>query len=568
VEALSGSEVWSSGNMPTTLVYFWSWSLGSGFVPGLRPNWNVSINYNAQVINNRVPLIGTVVSVGDRITFSAVPFADTNISWFGTGRSEDSPFGHWLTGATAPSDAFASTDYVGRDDWSVYGGGNWGHWQYDVYIPLSVNPPTVTYDHVGSTAGLSCDASGQNCVVTSSGSIVGHVIFGNTYGKFYYMYYPIVAYNPVIYYNKVAMQEGALCYEAPFWRCFGGNAGSDYILPVASKTITFNLTAVSGNNNPTIPTVTPQPFNGNTNTGYPFTFTATDPDGDQIAYEVDWNNDSAVDQSTPFVSSGTSQSLSNPMAQWAAAGTYSFKVRTKDNKGGVSAWATPSATVVSAVTGVCGLASGFSFDTLLPTDPALCATGTPGSFLSIGTGWTWGCNGSGGGTSTASNACTATIKTYTLTAMKNLGLAAAGTIIDTTPTGTSIDSTVPRNSESVPYNASRTLRANPNSSSISWSGCTTVSGNDCTIANITSAKTVTATFTRLPEPGICGSSNGGSFEALNIGSSGLCSSGAVTGFSFSGTTYSWDCNGSFGSIINVSCSATQIRNYNWRETSP
>lgn len=343
------------------------------------------------------------------------------------------------------------------------------------------------------------------------------------------------------------------------------HADSDYILPIPSQTITFVFTAVSSNNIPTTPTVTPQPFTGSTNTAYPFTFTATDPDNDQIAYEVDWNNDSLPDESTPFANSGISQSLSNISTQWPLDGTYTFQVRAKDTKGGLSSWATPQVTLTTVTNGTCGPA------TLVPSGPpptlGLCASGTSTLPTQIGTNWVWSCNGSGGGTSTLPDACTTPVETYTLSALKSFGPAAVGTITDIAPTGTSIDCGA-QCSEDVSYNASRTLRANPNSSSASWSGCTSVSGNDCIIDNITSAKSVTATFTRLPEPGICGLSDGQSFASLTAGSGGLCTSGAVSDFSLSGQTYSWNCNGIMGSPVNDTCFATQTRDYNWREVQP
>jgi hypothetical protein len=537
---------------------------------GLDSNVLASIGYSVSAYNNKFFVNeNSVVSVGSTVTFDGIL---GEISWYGTGRSMDTPYGIWRENATAPSQADIEQFYT---DFSVMVEGGFPpvvH-VFSIYIPLSINPPVITYTHTGSTAGLDCNSDGiaevnpvgANCVVKSAGSILTQVNYDNTYGKFYYKYISSpLSYD---YYNKVAMRKAT-----------SGNDGgyiadvtvenSDYILPIPAQTISFNLTAVSSNNPPSIPTVTPQPFNGNTNTAYPFTFTSTDPDNDQISYEVDWNNDSLPDQSTSFVASGTPQSRSNAALQWITAGTYSFKVRARDNQGGYSPWTTSSVTLTTIVNGVCGLASGFSFDTLDTFNLALCASGTQTNFLPTGTGWTWGCNGSGGGTSTLPNACTATMKTYILSAVKNLGPSAAGTIIDTTPTAMSIDSAIPRNTESVPYNSSRTLRANPTSSSISWSGCTSVSGNDCIVNNIIADKTVTATFTRLPEPGICGSSNTQSFETLNAGSSGLCSSGAVSGFSLSGTTYSWDCNGSFGSPIDVSCSASQKRNYNWIEVRP
>ncbi len=60
------------------------------------------------------------------------------------------------------------------------------------------------------------------------------------------------------------------------------------------------------------------------------------------------------------------------------------------------------------VDGACGPVSGTSQSSLNSGSANLCATGTVASFAGTGP-WTWGCNGSGGGTSTASNACTASL---------------------------------------------------------------------------------------------------------------------------------------------------------------
>lgn len=549
------------------------WSSGE-FSRGLS-NTTYSVEYTANVydnITNQIIVGGATVSVGTVLRFEPVL---GGISFVGTGTTNDTPLGVWEYDAAFPDGpTSAISDILGigtmrlaqcsekfYTNFATVVSGWFPSFEintFHVFVPFSVNPPIPLISRdVPSQAKLNC--TGNICTVIAPGTITTRFLFPETYAKFWYEYKFVGG----------PRYDGGLCHipwdELPMR--LGSSAGTD-TFSVSQAIIFHTFTAVSSNNAPTAPSVTPQPFNGNTNTAYPFTFTSTDPDNDQIAYEVDWNNDSLPDEGTPFVSSSTSQSLSNPVAQWLIAGTYSFKVRAKDNQGGVSSWTTPSVTLTTIVNGVCGLASGLSFDTLNMLSPGLCASGTQASFLSTGTGWTWGCNGSGGGTSTLLNACSATTKTYILSAVKNLGPSAAGTIIDTTPTAMSIDSTIPRNTESVPYNSSRTLSANPTSSSISWSGCTSVSGNDCIVNNIIADKTVTATFTRLPEPGICGSSDGQSFETLNAGSSGLCSSGAIAGFSLSGQTYSWNCNGSFGSPIDVSCSASQIRNYNWKEVSP
>ncbi len=71
------------------------------------------------------------------------------------------------------------------------------------------------------------------------------------------------------------------------------------------------------------------------------------------------------------------------------------------------------ASSVTVVNGACGTASGSSYTALTSSSANLCAKGTVASFSGTGP-WTWGCDGSGGGTSTASNACTASLSTSTL----------------------------------------------------------------------------------------------------------------------------------------------------------
>ena len=77
-------------------------------------------------------------------------------------------------------------------------------------------------------------------------------------------------------------------------------------------------------------------------------YTATDPDGDQIRYGVDWDNNGSEDEwfpGTGYVNSGIPQV---GIHTWAAGGTYTIKVLTEDSKGSRSGWSAPSTiTVVS-----------------------------------------------------------------------------------------------------------------------------------------------------------------------------------------------------------------------------
>jgi len=78
----------------------------------------------------------------------------------------------------------------------------------------------------------------------------------------------------------------------------------------------------------------------------------------------------------------------------------------------VSTTAIPADYVIgnALVNGVCGSASGQSFATTPNSN--LCSTGTATTVSGTGP-WTWGCNGLNGGTSTAVDACTATLQADT-----------------------------------------------------------------------------------------------------------------------------------------------------------
>jgi hypothetical protein len=65
-----------------------------------------------------------------------------------------------------------------------------------------------------------------------------------------------------------------------------------------------------------------------------------------------------------------------------------------------------SANYSSVINGACGSDNGQSFPSLSSTDPNLCSPGTVYNFATTSAGWSWYCNGSGGGTN--SGLCQAT----------------------------------------------------------------------------------------------------------------------------------------------------------------
>lgn len=80
------------------------------------------------------------------------------------------------------------------------------------------------------------------------------------------------------------------------------------------------------------------PTTGAHNTTHTFSISTTDPEGDFIRYEIDWDNDQTVDEERVagvFIASGSEESLSN---DWAGPGSKTFNVRALDENGNYSNW--------------------------------------------------------------------------------------------------------------------------------------------------------------------------------------------------------------------------------------
>ena len=85
-------------------------------------------------------------------------------------------------------------------------------------------------------------------------------------------------------------------------------------------------------------------------TGMPVLFTvqATDPDGDDIRYQIDWDNSGSVDLLIPasgYVNSAVPQSTNYT---WSA-GIYTFKVRAGDDNGHYSLWTSHTITILDPI---------------------------------------------------------------------------------------------------------------------------------------------------------------------------------------------------------------------------
>ena len=363
------STVWNQ-SYSTNLYYFLNRFGTSAWKRGLA-NPNFQISYQANVINQATGAKltdGNSIPVGTTLLFQPKPFADTDISWFGTGYSSDSPYGHWNSNAASPKKATCdSNDFVDKTYYPITAS-FFGHscsysLRFDVYIPFMVNSPSISVSHAGSTAGLSCNADGSICTVTSPGTIQASFDFSSTYGKLYYRYYDY-SDGHYCWLGMITYSGDNGCYGNATPMSSNSSGGSAFQVNVPQEMINYNLTATgSGNNPPAPPSIikstgetTGKFVTGLPNTPYTFNLTSTDPDGDQIRYGVDWNMDGVVDQYIPainYVNSGTMQQANNPGTLWIMTGSKTFQAETCDNKGACSAWTSYALTLAAAPTCSC-----------------------------------------------------------------------------------------------------------------------------------------------------------------------------------------------------------------------
>jgi hypothetical protein len=397
--------------------YFWNrWGNGvysSGWATALKKP-SITIKYNVEIRNAKTNALiesGGSVPVGTEINLKFLKHEYTDISWFGTGYSADSPNGEWRTNATPPT---MTTWY----DW-VQPGNVWTYFEqpvcaqkdfvtnvnsgsvtYGVYIPFVVSPPAKS---IMNTNNLSCGSLTGNestgytmkCTVTSPGTIQPIFFFGATSGKFYYRYYdprsgstgyPPAPLIPGCYGNNIPL-ETITSYPTQW----DGMKTSPYTFTVLALSTSYTLTAtaVEPTNKPPLPPTVTGPTTGYVSSPYIFNFVATDPDGDKIKYGIDWNSDTIVDQWLPAtlnVNSGVSQSTSKTWSSTSTPAT-SFKAQTQDEHGALSSWVSYVINLfLPPENGTCGVAQDS------------CVTGLYTNLDDVGTESRWYCAGKNSGT--------------------------------------------------------------------------------------------------------------------------------------------------------------------------
>jgi len=324
------------------------------------PSWNgtwyfglsnpsVDAHYEALVYNDETnQLIGqnAIIPVGTKLRFEQIL---GTVTFNGTGTTWDTPIGEWIAGANfpdGPTSTFVAAGYTFREGQctdkyrvTTISGGTYGG--IEVYTPFSAELPmqSISRDNA-SQARLNC--AGNVCTVISAGAINTDFVFSDTYGYFYYEYKAPSSFKyPGCHtsWNIGPMRRYSSC---SFGICSAQDASSGKI-NIPTKTIPYNLTAVSAGNFPAIPTIT-GPVTGLIGTSYGFTTVSGYPYNGDLRYGIDWDNNNIVDQWTPFVGSGTAQTSNR---EWAVMGPKTLKALACDNNGSCSGWSAPHTIVIS-----------------------------------------------------------------------------------------------------------------------------------------------------------------------------------------------------------------------------
>lgn len=344
--AFALSTQYSAGGIPA-LYHYYQWD--DGLFDNRDHYWNYGITPGSASVTYRATLVDvatnvtipsdTSVEVGTKIKVLHTPYQSTDIHWVGTGYSFDSPYGHWK--ANAERTAFNYGDFVGVDS---SGNGCHGNTAW-IYVPFVVNPPVPAV--VNPSSNVSCN--GIICTVTAPGPVSVSMQFPATYGQFYFTYaattFSKMRFCPVNIEHRHIGDPGD---NRPYWpmSADGSNNNSQhepYKFIVPTQIIAFNLQAVNPSNPPKDPQVTPRVHNSRLiEEKQYFDLTTTEPDGEQVRYGVDWDNNGSPDYWTGFVDAVASTPVRHI---WITPGTYTFRVIAEDTSKARSHWVNANITI-------------------------------------------------------------------------------------------------------------------------------------------------------------------------------------------------------------------------------
>ena len=384
-------------------------------------NPNITIKYNVQATDFDTGgniSSGSNLPVGKKITFH-VTHDYSDVTWFGSGSTNDSPYGDWSTNATPPSviscnvNDFASNSvYIPGSERTFYTPDSEVLNQY--YL-LRVNPPTKSLINIdGLTCGSPIDSGDNkswdiNCVVNKTGPLSGGVNFASTIGKYYGRlglwgpWYPTTDGDPATTESMCSTISDRNKPDGQKLCCVGNNnplthydyntsrttygTVTPFILQVPTQTIPFTFNGVPATHPPTAPVITPNTnltptlvsIDTNSSSGYTgidnyFNVVSTDQDGDKIKYLVDWDNDGTPDTITdPVTDSGVPVSVSK---KWSDSGItiFVFKVKAEDSSGATSGWTTHTLILCSSGYKYCSTTTNACI-----ANSSCCGTGTGGT---------------------------------------------------------------------------------------------------------------------------------------------------------------------------------------------
>ncbi|MEN9604415.1 MAG: hypothetical protein RJB39_100 [Candidatus Parcubacteria bacterium] len=312
----------------------WDSSLPSNTISGwhiglLTPN--VTVRYSAEVKNvdtNEILSSGANLQQGSRLDFTFKPHLSTDISWFGTGFSTDSPYGEWGAVSSPPAVSCLTKDFVNYDTSPP-------PLNFAIYVPLVIEAPVK---QLTNTTGMSCvdlNSTTKRCTVTDIGNLNPTFSFAATTGKFFFRLKGQSYFGGRCVGNNVALQA-----------ITSSTTTVPYDVVVPQQTISYSFTSVTNSQPPTNPIIT-----GNTTgyTGQTYTFgvVSTDPDNDQLKYGIDWSNTGNVSEWVPGSGYVPDETVQTTTSSWSTPGTYTFKAKAQDSRGANSGWTSHTITILA-----------------------------------------------------------------------------------------------------------------------------------------------------------------------------------------------------------------------------
>ena len=302
-----------------------------------HPGVSVTYHANAYKLDSSGQRVGLLnannsLPVGAKVLFTFPAdsqFNYTDISWYATGSAFGTPYGQWVYGSgDARVGACSGQPYA--TGLSITHGTPGNTIDYtsaglaDEYALLSVAPPPRSIQVSGPVSCTDAPSGDKTCTLTGEGSVIATYSFAATQADFFGgMYYYFTRQDFIEPAN--GQQQGC--------RDFGL---LEPAIIVPAQTIAYQIAVVRASDPPMNPTVTSTSCT--VGTSLELAFASTDPDGHQLRYGVDWDDDGSVDQFVPpsgYVPSGSEQSAKRT---FAVAGEKHVAVMVENDRGARSEW--------------------------------------------------------------------------------------------------------------------------------------------------------------------------------------------------------------------------------------